>query len=160
MKIGSRYEIGDKVIYVSSFDKPMIGKVVYYINDNYLVDLSDNTRRWATDRELKGYCEKSDYLNVVNKYIKGRKCRTTKDYNFKLYAWCNGYWEETIPANTEFTIYTLCSHLVPIPINQVITINYIALRPDTWQPKCKSIIIGGTVDIIWEHFVEYFELVK
>ena len=54
----SGYEIGDKVIYISPFSKPMIGKVVYYINDNYLVDLSDNTRRWATDRELTRYNEK------------------------------------------------------------------------------------------------------
>ena len=30
----SGYEIGDKVIYVSSFTKPMIGKVIYRINDN------------------------------------------------------------------------------------------------------------------------------
>lgn len=54
----SGYDIGDKVIYVSSFTKPMIGKVVYRINDNYLVDLSNNTRQWATDRELTRYNEK------------------------------------------------------------------------------------------------------
>lgn len=58
------YEIGDKVIYVSSFTKPMIGKVIYRINDNYLVDLSDNTRRWATDRELTRYNEKEVFSTM------------------------------------------------------------------------------------------------
>lgn len=65
MRLGSRYEIGDKVIYISSFDKPMIGKVVYYINNNYLVDLSNNTRQWVTDRELTRYNEKEDYLKLL-----------------------------------------------------------------------------------------------
>ena len=57
MRFGG-YEIGDKVVYTNSFTKPTLVKVVYYINDNYLVDLSDNTRRWATDRELTRYNEK------------------------------------------------------------------------------------------------------
>lgn len=57
MRFGG-YEIGDKIIYTNSFTKPILGKVVYYINDNYLVDLSDNTRRWVTDRELSRYDEK------------------------------------------------------------------------------------------------------
>ena len=48
MRFGG-YKIGDKIIYTNSFTKPTLGKVVYYINDNYLVDLSDNTRRWATN---------------------------------------------------------------------------------------------------------------
>ena len=61
MRFGG-YEIGDKIIYTNFFTKPTLGKVVYYINNNYLVDLSDNTRRWATDRELSGYTEKEDYL--------------------------------------------------------------------------------------------------
>lgn len=47
-----------------------------------------------------------------------------------------------------------------MPINQVITINYIALRPDTWQPRFKITTIGGTVNIVWEDFAKYFELVK
>jgi hypothetical protein len=160
MKLGSRYEIGDKVIYVSYFDKPMIGKVVYYINDNYLVDLSNNTRQWVTDRELKGYTEKKDYLNVVNKYIKGRKCRCIRDYTFRDSPYAPECLNETIPANTEFTIYILFSHLEPRPINQVVTINYVALRPDTWQPRFPSTMIGGTVNIVWEDFAKYFELVK
>jgi hypothetical protein len=42
----------------------MIGKVVYYINDNYLVDLSNNTRQWATDRELKRYTEKEVFSTM------------------------------------------------------------------------------------------------
>ena len=159
MRLSSRYEIGDKVIYISSFDKPMIGKVVYRINDNDLVDLSNNTRQWATDRELKGYTEKEDYLNVVNKYIKGRKCRCIKDYIFSDSIF-EGAFIETILANTEFTIKTLFSHLEPRPINQVITINYVALCPDTWQPRFPSTMIGGTVNIVWEDFAKYFELVK
>ena len=57
MRFGG-YERGDKIIYTNSFTKPILGKVVYRINDNYLVDLSDNTRRWATDRELSRYNEK------------------------------------------------------------------------------------------------------
>ena len=57
MRFGE-YKIGDKIIYTNSFTKPTLGKVVYYINGNYLVDLSDNTRRWATDRELSRYNEK------------------------------------------------------------------------------------------------------
>ena len=60
----SGYEIGDKIIYTNSFTKPTLGKVVYYINDNYLVDLSDNTRRWATDRELKRYNEKEVFSTM------------------------------------------------------------------------------------------------
>ena len=38
------YEIGDKIIYISPFNKPMIGKVVYNVNNNYLINLSNNTR--------------------------------------------------------------------------------------------------------------------
>lgn len=158
MRFGG-HEIGDKVIYISSFDKPMIGKVVYYVNNNYLVDLSDNTRRWATDRELSRYGEKSDYLNVVNKYIKGRKCRCIKDYIFSDSIF-KGAFMETIPANTEFTIDILFSYIKTIPINECITINYVALRPDTWQPRFSSTMIGGTVNIVWEDFAKYFELVK
>lgn len=160
MRLGSRYDIGDKVIYVSSFDKPMIGKVVYRINDNYLVDLSNNTRQWVTDRELKRYGEKNDYLNVVNKYIKGRKCRCIKDYTFRDSSYDPECFNETIPANTGFIIETIFYHLEIRPINQVITINYVALRPDIWQPRFPSTVIGGTVNIVWEDFAKYFELVK
>lgn len=155
----SGYDIGDKVIYVSSFTKPMIGKVIYRINDNYLVDLSDNTRRWATDRELKRYGEKNDYLNVVNKYIKGRKYRCIKDYIFSDSIF-EGAFIETIPANTEFTIDILFSYTKIIPINECITIIYVALRPIAWKPKYETNILGGTINIIWEDFAKYFELVR
>lgn len=64
MRFGG-YKIGDKIIYTNSFTKPTLGKVVYYINDNYLVDLSDNTRRWATDRELSWYTKKKIILNFL-----------------------------------------------------------------------------------------------
>lgn len=47
-----------------------------------------------------------------------------------------------------------------MPINQVVTINYVALRPDTWQPRFKITTIGGTVNIVWENFAKYFKLVK
>lgn len=125
------YEIGDKVIYISPFNKPMIGKVVYNVSNNYLIDLSNNTRQWVTDRELSRYNEKEDYLKLFNKYLKGKKCRCTKDYTFTDSQYATGCFKETIPANTEFTIHTLFSHLKPIPINQVVKINYVALRPDT-----------------------------
>lgn len=160
MRLGSRYEIGYKVIYVSSFDKPMIGKVVYYINDNYLVDLSNNTRQWVTDRELSMYTEKSDYLELFNKYLEGKKCRCTKDYTFRDSPYAPECFNETIPANTELTIHILFSHLKPMPINQVVKINYVALRPVNWKPRYETTIIGGTVNIIWEDFAKYFELVK
>ena len=160
MRLSSRYDIGDKVIYVSSFDKPMIGKVVYYVNDNYLVDLSNNTRQWVTDRELKRYGEKNDYLNVVNKYIKGRKYRCIKDYIFNSDSFFEGAFIETIPANTEFTIDILFSYIKTIPINECITIIYVALRPVNWKPRYETTTIGGTVNIVWERFAEYFELVK
>lgn len=159
MRFGG-YKIGDKIIYTNSFTKPTLGKVVYYINDNYLVDLSDNTRRWAIDRELSGYTEKEDYLKLFNKYLKGKKCRCTKDYTFRDSPYTPKCLSETIPANTEFTIHTLFSHLKPMPINQVVKINYVALRPDTWQPRFKITTIGGTVNIVWEAFVKHFELVK
>lgn len=154
------YEIGDKVIYISPFNKPMIGKVVYNVSNNYLIDLSNNTRQWITDRELSRYNEKEDYLKLFNKYLKGKKCRCTKDYTFRDSSYAPKCLSETIPANTEFTIHTLFSHLEPIPINQGITINYIALRPDTWKPRFKITTICGTVDIVWEDFAKYFELVK
>lgn len=159
MRFGG-YEIGDKIIYTNSFTKPTLGKVVYYINDNYLVDLSDNTRRWATDRELSMYTEKSDYLELFNKYLEGKKCRCTKDYTFRDSPYAPECFNETIPANTEFTIHTLFSHLKPMPINQVVKINYVALRPDTWQPRFKITTIGGTVNIVWEDFAKYFKFVK
>lgn len=154
------YEIGDKVIYISPFSKPMIGKVVYNVSNNYLIDLSNNTRQWVTDRELSRYNEKEDYLKLFNKYLEGKKCRCTKDYTFTDSQYATGCFKEIIPANTEFTIHTLFSHLETMPINQVITINYIALRPDTWQPRFKITTICGTVDIVWEDFAKYFELVK
>lgn len=47
-----------------------------------------------------------------------------------------------------------------MPINQVITINYIALRPDTWQPRFNSTMICGIVNVVWKDFVKYFKLVK
>lgn len=159
MRFGG-YEIGDKIIYTNSFTKPTLGKVVYYINNNYLVDLSDNTRRWVTDRELSMYTEKSNYLELFNKYLEGKKCRCTKDYTFRDSPYAPECFNETIPANTEFTIHTLFSHLKSMPINQVVKINYVALRPDTWQPRFKITTIGGTVNIVWEDFVKYFELVK
>ena len=155
-----RYEIGDKVIYISPFNKPMIGKVVYNVSNNYLIDLSNNTRQWITDRELSRYNEKEDYLKLFNKYLKGKKCRCTEDYTFRDSPYAPKCLSETIPTNTEFTIHTLFSHLEPIPINQGITINYIALRPDTWKPRFKITTICGTVDIVWEDFAKYFELVK
>jgi len=160
MRLGSRYEIGDKVIYISSFDKPMIGKVVYYINNNYLVDLSNNTRQWVTDRELTRYNEKEDYLKLFNKYLKGKKCRCTKDYTFRDSPYAPEYFNETILANTEFTIHILFSYLKSIPINQVVTINYVALRPDTWQPRFNSTMICGILNVVWEDFAKYFKLVK
>lgn len=153
------YEIGDKVIYISPFSKPMIGKVVYNVSNNYLIDLSNNTRQWVTDRELSRYNEKEDYLKLFNKYLEGKKCRCTKDYTFTDSQYATGCFKETIPANTEFTIHTLFSHLETMPINQVITINYIALRPDTWQPRFNSTMICGTVNIVWEDFVKHFELI-
>lgn len=160
MILSSRYEIGDKVIYMNSFDKPMIGKVVYYINNNYLVDLSNNTRQWVTDRELKRYTEKEDYLKLFNKYLGGKKCRCIRDYTFRDSPYAPECLNETIPANTGFIIETIFSHLEPRPINQVVTINYVALRPIAWKPKYESNIIGGTVNIVWEDFAKYFELVK
>lgn len=160
MRLGSRYDIGDKVIYISPFSKPMIGKVVYYINNNYLVDLSNNTRQWATDRELKGYTEKEDYLNVVNKYIKGRKCRCIKDYIYSDPIFEGDYFIETIPANTEFTIDGFFSHIKIIPINECVIINDVALRPIAYKPKYESNMIGGTINVVWEDFAKYFELVK
>lgn len=159
MRFGG-YEIGDKIIYTNSFTKPTLGKVVYYINNNYLVDLSDNTRRWAIDRELSGYTEKEDYLKLFKKYLKGKKCRCTKDYTFRDSPYAPECFNETIPANTEFTIHTLFSHLKSMPINQVVKINYVALRPDTWQPRFKITTIGGTVNIVWEDFAKYFKFVK
>lgn len=159
MRFGG-YEIGDKVIYISPFSKPMIGKVVYYINNNYLVDLSNNTGQWVTDRELKRYTEKEDYLKLFNKYLEGKKCRCIRDYTFRDSPYAPECLNETIPANTEFTIYILFSHLEPRPINQVATINYVALRPIAWKPKYESNIIGGTINIVWEDFAKYFELVK
>lgn len=156
MRFGG-YEIGDKIIYISPFDKPMIGKVVYYINDNYLVDLSNNARQWVTDRELKRYREKNDYLNVVNKYIKGRKYRCIKDYIFDDSTF-EGAFIETIPANTEFTIDILFSYTKIIPINECII--YVALRPVNWKPRYETTTLGGTVNIVWKDFAEYFELVK
>ena len=159
MRFGG-YEIGDKVIYISSFDKPMIGKVVYYVNDNYLVDLSNNTRQWATDRELKGYTEKEDYLKLFNRYLEGKKCRCIRDYTFRDSSYDPECFNETIPANTGFIIETIFSHLEPRPINQVVTINYVALRPIAWKPKYESSIIGDTINIVWEDFAKYFELVK
>lgn len=153
------YEIGDKVIYISPFNKPMIGKVVYNVNNNYLIDLSNNTRQWATDRELKRYGEKNDYLNVVNKYIKGRKYRCIKDYIFSDSIF-EGAFIETIPTNTEFTIDILFSYTRIIPINGCITIIYVALRPIAWKPKYETNILGGTINIVWEDFAKYFELVK
>lgn len=159
MRFGG-YKIGDKIIYTNSFTKPTLGKVVYYINDNYLVDLSNNTRQWVTDRELSMYTEKSNYLELFNKYLEGKKCRCTKDYTFRDSPYAPECFNETIPANTEFTIHTLFSHLKSMPINQVVKINYVALRPDTWQPRFKITTIGGTVNIVWEDFVKYFELVK
>ncbi|MFR8294160.1 MAG: hypothetical protein ACLVAU_08240 [Ruminococcus sp.] len=106
MRFGG-YEIGDKIIYTNSFTKPTLGKVVYYINDNYLIDLSNNTRQWVTDRELSKYTKKEDYLKLFNKYLKGKKCRCTKDYTFKDSPYAPECFKETIPANTEFTIHTL-----------------------------------------------------
>lgn len=154
------YEIGDKVIYVSPFNKPMIGKVVYNVSNDYLIDLSNNTRQWVTDRELSGYNKKEDYLKLFNKYLEGKKCRCTKDYTFTDSQYATECFKETIPANTEFTILILFSHLKPIPINQVVTINYVALHPDIWQPRFNSTMICGIVNIVWEDFVKYFELVR
>lgn len=153
------YEIGDKVIYISPFNKPMIGKVVYNVSNNYLIDLSNNTRQWITDRELKRYGEKNDYLNVVNKYIKGRKYRCIKDYIFNDSIF-EGAFIETIPTNTEFTIDILFSYTRIIPINGCKTIIYVALRPIAWKPKYETNILGGTINIVWEDFAKYFELVK
>nr|DAL64089.1 MAG TPA_asm: hypothetical protein [Caudoviricetes sp.] len=158
MRFGG-YKIGDKIIYTNSFTKPTLGKVVYYINGNYLVDLSDNTRRWATDRELKRYGEKNDYLNVVNKYVKGRKYRCIKDYIFDD-SISEGAFIEIIPTNTEFTIDILFSYTKIVPINEYATIIYVALRPIAWKPKYETNILGGTISIVWEDFVKYFELVK
>lgn len=160
MRFGG-YKIGDKIIYTNSFTKPTLGKVVYYINGNYLVDLSDNTRRWATDRELKRYGEKNDYFNVVNRYVKGRKYRCIKDYIFNdSISDSEGAFIETIPTNTEFTIDILFSYTKIIPINEYTTIIYVALRPIAWKPKYETNILGGTISIVWEDFVKYFELVK
>lgn len=154
------YEIGDKIIYMSPFNKPMIGKVVHNVNNNYLIDLSNNTGQWATNRELSWYNEKEDYIKLRNKFLEGKKCRCTRDYTFRDSPYAPKCLNETIPANTEFTIYLLFSHLKPMPINQVVKINYVALRPDTWQPRFKTTTIGGIVNIVWEDFVKYFELVK
>lgn len=152
------YEIGDKVIYISPFNKPMIGKVVYNVSNNYLIDLSNNTRQWITDRELKRYGEKNDYLNVVNKYIKGRKYRCIKDYIFSDSIF-EGAFIETIPTNTEFTIDILFSYTRIIPINGCTTIIYVALCPIAWKPKYETNILGGTINIVWEDFAKYFELI-
>ena len=154
------YEIGDKVIYISPFNKPMIGKVVYNVSNNYLIDLSNNTRQWITDRELIKYTEKQDYLNIVKKYLIGGKCKCIKNYTLKLYAQGLGYWKETIPVNTEFIIDAFHSSLVPDAFGGIITVNYVDLRPDTWQPNFNTTIIDGTVNIVWERFAEYFELLK
>ena len=61
------YEIGDKVIYISPFNKPMIGKVVYNVSNNYLIDLSNNTR--ASSIKISGafipvdnYCMEAPFL--------------------------------------------------------------------------------------------------
>lgn len=66
------YEIGDKIIYMSPFNKPMIGKVVHNVNNNYLIDLSNNTGQWATNRELSWYNEKEDYIKLRNKFLEGK----------------------------------------------------------------------------------------
>lgn len=154
------YEIGDKVIYISPFNKPMIGKVVYNVSNNYLIDLSNNTGQWVTDRELKRHTEKEDYLKLSNKYFEGKKCRCVRDYTFSSSSIFKDAFIETIPANTEFTIDILFSYTKIIPINEGITIIYVALRPIAWKPKYETNILGGTINIVWEDFVKYFELVR
>ena len=108
---------------------------------------------------MKRYGEKNDYLNVVNKYIKGRKYRCIKDYIFSDSIF-EGAFIETIPTNTEFTIDILFSYTKIIPINECITIIYVALRPIAWKPKYETNILGGTINIVWEDFAKYFELVR
>ena len=70
------------------------------------------------------------------------------------------YYFDIADASDIINLYKTTYHTMPMPINQVITINYIALRPDTWQPRFKITTIGGTVNIVWEDFSKYFELVK
>ena len=80
MRFGG-YEIGDKVVYTNSFTKPTLGKVVYYINENYLIDFTNNTRKWATDKELIRYSKENYLKRIVEKYLKeyeahtGRRCQ-------------------------------------------------------------------------------------
>ena len=103
MRFGG-YEIGDKVVYTNSFTKPTLGKVVYYINENYLIDFTNNTRKWATDKELIRYSKENYLKRIVEKYLKGKKCRCTKDYTYSTTAWGMKHDIEIIPVNAEFTI--------------------------------------------------------
>lgn len=77
MRFGG-YEIGDKVVYTNSFTKPTLGKVVYYINENYLIDFTNNTRKWATDKELIRYSKENYLKRIVEKYLKVRNVDVLK----------------------------------------------------------------------------------
>ena len=44
-------------------------------------------------------------------------------------------------------------------MNQVVKINYVALRPDTCQLRFNSTMICGIVNIVWEDLAQYFELI-
>lgn len=154
-----KYNIGDKVIYISPFTKPMIGRVIYCVNNNYLIDFSDNTRKWVTEEKLIKFSKENYLKRIVEKYLKGKKCRCIKDYTYSTTAWGMEHNIEIIPANTEFTIDVIYFSLQPYG-HTVINVAYVTLCPVNWKPKYEITIIGGTIDVVWEQFAEYFELVK
>ena len=58
------------------------------------------------------------------------------------------YYFDIADASNIINLYKTTYHTMPMPINQVITINYIALRPDTWQPRFNFTMICGIVNVV------------